>query len=69
MIRRVSKNLQGGEGLFRRLETTSNDFDPDFDRSLLKLSRFFCPNLGNLKKKVISQAGNPVFQVKITSGP
>ena len=46
-----------GEGLFRRLETTSNELDPDFGRSSLRLSRFVCPKLGDLKKeKVFSQA-------------
>ena len=48
--RRVARNLQWG-GLFCRLEAPSNDLDPDFDRSLLRLSRLFCPNLGDLKKK------------------
>ena len=40
----------GGE-LFWRLEAPSNDLDPDLDRSSLRLSRLFCPNLGDLKKK------------------
>ena len=38
-------------GLFWRLETISNDLDPNFDRSLIGLSRLFCPNSGDLKKK------------------
>ena len=38
-------------GLFWRLETTSNDLDPEFDRSSLRLSRFFCPNFGDFQKK------------------
>ena len=38
-------------GLFWRLETTSNNHDPDFGQSSLRLSRFFCPNLGVLQKK------------------
>ena len=52
-LRRVARNLQweGGRGLFRRLETTSNDLDPDFDRPSLRLRRFFCPNFGDLEKK------------------
>ena len=44
-------------GLFWRLKTISNDLDPDFDRSSIRLSRFFCRNLDDLqkKKKVFSQ--------------
>ena len=38
-------------GLFWRLESTSNDLDPDFDRSSLRMSQFFCLNLGDLQKK------------------
>ena len=38
-------------GLFWRLEATSNDLDPDFNRSSLRLSQFFCPNLCDLQKK------------------
>ena len=38
-------------GLFKRLEATSNDLDPDFDQSSLRLSRFLCPKLGDLQKK------------------
>ena len=34
-IRRVARNLQWG--LFRTLETTSNDLDPEFGRSLVDL--------------------------------
>ena len=45
---RVARNLQWGGGRFWRLETTSNDFDPDFDQSSFRLSRFFCPKI---KKK------------------
>ena len=29
-------------GLLWKLETTANDLDPDFDRSLIRLRRFFC---------------------------
>ena len=48
------------EGVVLGVETTSNDLDPDFGRSSLGLSRFFCPNSGDLKKG---------FLVEITSGP
>ena len=41
----------GGGGLFWRLKAPSNDLDPDFDRSSLRLCRLFCPYLGDLKKK------------------
>ena len=37
-------------GLFWSLETTSNNLDPDFDWSSIKLSRFLCPNLDDLQK-------------------
>ena len=37
--------------LIQRLETTSNDLIPDFDRFSRRLSRFYCPNLGDLQKK------------------
>ena len=46
--RRVAWNFN--EGLFWRPETTSNDLDPDFDRSSIRLSRFLCPNIGDLQK-------------------
>ena len=38
-------------GLFRRLETASNDLDQDFDRQSLRLRRFFCPHFDDLQKK------------------
>ena len=38
-------------GLIQRLETTSNDLIPDFDRFSRRLSRFYSPNLGDLQKK------------------
>ena len=38
-------------GLIQRLETTSNDLIPDFDRFSRRFSRFYCPNLGDLQKK------------------
>ena len=41
--RLVAMNLQW-RGVFWRLETTSNDLDPDFDRSSIRLSRCFSPN-------------------------
>ena len=34
-----------------RLETTSNELDPDFDWSAFRLSRHFCRNLGDLQQK------------------
>ena len=40
-----------GGGLIQRLETTSNDLIPDFDRFPRRLSQFYSPNLGNLQKK------------------
>ena len=59
--------MGGGEGLVWMLEITSNDLDPDFDRSSLRLSRFFCPNLDDLPlpKKNLEK----VFLYKCTSGP
>ena len=56
-------------GLFWRLKTISNDLDPDFDRSSIRLSRFFCRNLGDLQKKKFSARLQPSFLVQITSGP
>ena len=44
-------------GLFWRLEATSNDLDPGFNRSSLRLSPFFCPNF----KKVILKKTKTVF--------
>ena len=41
----------GGGGLFWILDETSNDLDPDFNRSLIGLSRFFRPKTGCLQKK------------------
>ena len=38
-------------GLIQRLETTSNDLNPDFDRFSRRFSRFYSPNLGDLQKK------------------
>ena len=49
--RRVVRNSQWGGGLFWKLETTANNLDPDFHQSSTRLSRFFCPNLGELQKK------------------
>ena len=37
--------------LIQRLETTSNDLIPDFDRFSRRLSGFYSPNLGDLQKK------------------
>ena len=37
--------------LIQRLETTSNDRIPDFDRFSRRSSRFCSPNLGDLQKK------------------
>ena len=53
------------------LETTSNDLDPDFSRSSLRLSRFFCPNLGDLPppQKGLQRDRNPVSLVEYSSGP
>ena len=56
--------MGGGGGLFRRLETTSNNLDPDFGRSLLRLNRFFLPNLGDLQKKVFCHAEIQLFLSK-----
>ena len=54
-----------GGGVFWRLEATSNDLDPDFDRSSLRLSRFFCPNLDDFqKKKLFSWAEAQFFWSK-----
>ena len=39
-------------GLFWILEKTSNDLDPDFKLALISLSRFFCPNFGDLQKNL-----------------
>ena len=41
--------------LIQRLETTSNDLIPDFDRFSRRLSRFYSPNLGDLQKKRFSK--------------
>ena len=37
------------------LGTTSNDLDPDFDQSSIELSRFLCPNTGDLQEKLFSK--------------
>ena len=37
------------------LEATSNDLDPDFGWFSLRLKLLFCPNLGDLEKKVFTQ--------------
>ena len=37
--------------LFWLLEKTSNDCDPDFNRTVVTLSRFFRPKRGDLQKK------------------
>ena len=57
--------------LFWRMETISNDLDPDFDRSSLRLSRFFCPNGGDLRKKKegLQPDWSPISPVEFTSGP
>ena len=49
-LRRVARNLQCW-GVFWRLEATSNDLDLDFNRSLIELSRFLSPNIGDLQQK------------------
>ena len=46
-----SQEFSMGEGLFWKLGATSNDLDPDFDWSSLRLRRFFCPNFDDLRKK------------------
>ena len=57
-------------GLFWRLETTSNDLDPDFDRSLIRLSQWWPPKKVFTKiETVFLSKVNPVFLVQITSGP
>ena len=50
-----------GRGLFRRLETTSNDVDPDFGRSSLRCSRFFRPNSGDPPKKKVFTEIQSIF--------
>ena len=47
-----SQEFAVGGGIIQRLETTSNDLIPDFDRFSRRLSRFYSPNLGDLQKKV-----------------
>ena len=49
-------------GLFWSLKTTSNDLDPDFDWFSLRLSRFFCPNLGDLQKKEKKRGLHPSWK-------
>ena len=44
------KICNGGR-LIQRLETTSNDLIPDFDRFSRRLSRFYSPNLGDFQKQ------------------
>ena len=48
------RNFQWG-GLFGSLDTTSNDIDPDFNRSAIRLSQFLFPNIGGLQKKGVHQ--------------
>ena len=65
LCRRVARNLHCGEGgLFWRLDTASNDLDPDFHWSSLRLRRFFCPNLSDLQKKRSSSRLKPSFSGK-----
>ena len=59
-VRHVARNLQWG-GLFWRLEITSYELDSDFDRSELRLSQFFCPNLGDLQKKKVFTKIESIF--------
>ena len=61
--KRLARNVQWG--VLRKLETTSNNLDPDFDRSSIRLSRILCRNIGDLhKKKVFSQAKIQFFKSK-----
>ena len=46
-----SQEFAVGWGIIQRLETTSNDLIPDFDRFSCRLSRFYSPNLGDLQKQ------------------
>ena len=50
MLRRVARNLQWGR-LCWKLETTANNFDPDFHQSWIGLKRFFCQIQVISKKK------------------
>ena len=43
--------IRFGEGLFWIVEKTSNNLDPDFNRSWISSSRFFRPKSGDLQKK------------------
>ena len=54
-----------GGGLILRLETTSNDLTPDFDRFSSRLSRFHNPNLGNLQKKGLQKQNTVVLDPRI----
>ena len=46
----VARNLHWEGGLFWKLKTKSNYLDPNFDWASLRLTWFFCPNLGDLQK-------------------
>ena len=66
--RRGARNLHW-RGLLRRLETTSNELDPDFDWSAFRLSRHFCRNLGDLQKKKVFIVIETVFLSKSRRSP
>ena len=61
--------MGGGRGL----ETTSNNLDPDFGWSSLKLSWFFCPNFSYLQNKKgflveLTSGSSPILITNVISG-
>ena len=60
---RCQKFALGGR-LFWRLETTSNNLDPDSHWSSLTLNRFLSPNSGGFQKKKVFTEIKTVFQSK-----
>ena len=56
-----SQEFAMGERGVWKLETTSNDLDPDFDQSSIRLSRFFCQNFGDFQKKVFTEIETVFF--------
>ena len=65
---RVARNLHW-VGLFWIPEKTLNDLDPDFDRSFIRLSRYYRPKCSDLQKKKVFTEIETVFPAEIRSPP
>ena len=71
-----SQDFAKGGGLFRKLEATVNELDPNFHQSWIRLRRFFCQNqVISKKKKVFTNFGwtprqkNSTILVQKTASP